>query len=219
MKKPFLLLALVVFFEGLAFADPLSPCQPGTLTSIADTSCSIGDASFTFGSPQLAFSPVDFTPDPAIAGFVLSGPVNLVQDPFGGAAELFFLPFVVATINGQPLIFAITSSVTGSTTEDGILQATTALCSTSSSQPDCVFGAASLRGTNPSTLFATVPRSQAFGEAGVFMIVPDHFPGSVTFTSASFEINQVPEPTSLLLMMTGVVCLARRPRKLFLRSK
>jgi hypothetical protein len=219
MKKPLLLLALVVFFEGLAFADTLSPCQPGTLTSIADTGCSIGDKNFTFGSPQLASFPVDFTPDPAITGFVLSGPFNLVQDPFGPAVELFFLPFEVATINGQPLIFGITSSVTGSTTGAGALEATITLCSTSSSQQDCIFSATAVGGANPSTVFATVPRSQAFGEATVFMIVPDHLPGSATFTSASFELNQVPEPTSLLLMMTGVVCLARRPRKFFLRSK
>jgi hypothetical protein len=133
MKKLLLLLALAMFLENPAFADAVSPCQPGTLTTIANVTCSIGDKIFAFGSPEFSTtaSVINFVPDAATTGFVLSGDVHIENiSPFGPAVETFSIPFAVSTVNGQAQIVGITSSVSGSTTGAGVLAPTFILCST-----------------------------------------------------------------------------------------
>lgn len=205
MKKLLLLLALAVLLQGAAFADSLPPCQPGTLTSIANTSCSIGDINFTFGSPDPTPSPVTFTPDLTNAGFVLTGPVTITNTSiFDRLLGDVNLPFVADTSNGQPLILGFVSSVSGQGPNDD-----SELCSTDVARFECIFG-------GPGGQFA-VPLSEASGELLAFMIGPEHELGSETFTSGSFKLIETPEPSSLLLVAAGLIGFAKRAQKFFAR--
>jgi hypothetical protein len=207
MNKLFLLIVLVASLPGGALADSLSPCQSGTLTSIANTSCTIGDLLFSFGTPDATPAPVTFTPDLTNAGFVLTGPVTFTNtsllDRLLGDVNL---PFVAQSLNGQPLILGFISSVSGSpfnpVNEGG-------LCNTNVAQFQCA-----LNGLNGE--FAA-PLSAASGQFHAFIIGPEHALLSDTFTSGSFQVLETPEPSSLLLVAAGILGFAKRAHKFLLR--
>src|SRR5207245_2172456 len=109
-----------------ASADPL-PCQMGTVAGYQNTSCSIGNLSFTFGSANtfdfsglLGLTPSYFTltPDasnPNAPGFILSGTVTEATPDIQGGGGMDWT-FTLQTLGGQRLITGLTATVTGTST-------------------------------------------------------------------------------------------------------
>jgi len=105
-----------------ASADPL-PCQTGTVADYQNTSCTIGNLSFTFGSAtrsaSVGFSATPscftLTPDasnPNAPGFILSGTVTEATPDIQGGGGVDWT-FQLQTLGGQPLMTGLTATVTG----------------------------------------------------------------------------------------------------------
>ena len=97
-------------------------CVQGTVTSIANTSCTIGGLLYTFGNaaienpddlPDLTTDSILFTPDPAENGFVLSGVISGI-DGTGGRDGLD-LGAAYSTVDGSAWTTGITTGFTGAT--------------------------------------------------------------------------------------------------------
>ncbi len=108
-----------------ASADPLS-CQTGTVADYQNTSCTIGNLTFTFGSANtfdfsglLGLTPSYFTmtPDdtnPNAPGFILSGAVTEASSDIQGGGGLDWT-FQLQSLGG-PLITGLRATVTGTST-------------------------------------------------------------------------------------------------------
>jgi hypothetical protein len=85
------LLALVA--SPAAFGDSLAPCGRGTLATIANTSCTIGDIIYTFGTPEFPQA----QPDPSAVLFFPSP----TQD-FAFFIEVFGSPTPFTLVSSGP---------------------------------------------------------------------------------------------------------------------
>src|ERR1019366_1478126 len=117
--------SILFMFAGVAvpaaFADSIA-CVPGTVTSIANKSCTIGGLLYTFGNaaienpdlPGLTTDSILFTPDAAENGFVLSGTIAGTNGK--GGRDGLDLGAQYSTLDGVAWTTGITTGFTGSTT-------------------------------------------------------------------------------------------------------
>lgn len=196
-----LLLLLASIASPLAFGDSIAPCQTGLLSSVENTSCTIDGLDFTFGK-EVGF-PLNtiFTPSPTTTGFTLTG--NVLVDGTALDALQMSLQVNIATSTGSATIFGLNSAVVGTIGgAGGFIIANFFGCPSSPS----------LGG--PCTL--PVPAASIQGTPGIDILLRSGFGGPTTFSSATYEVTQVPEPSTLGLLGTGLVAVMGAARRKWL---
>jgi hypothetical protein len=191
---------------------------------------------------QIAFTPNNS--DPLAPGFRLSGidgPISISTIGFNQAEVFSQITYTVSTIGGAPTILGTTialnsPSATGSGTDgsgpevvdafnfmaSGLLTARTpssALPEVCISTPVSIPTGCVVGPPFPSTLtvtgsFATPVSSTDFGQVGFALNTSGT--GSATFVSADYRFNQtaVPEPSTLLLVVSGLAGVAVLRRRI-----
>lgn len=235
VMKAILPLFIVLATASVTLADSVA-CQPGTVATLANTSCSIGDKEFIFGTASirddsgsgLTTADITFTPDasnPNGPGFILSGFITAtssttVED------ELDWLNIQILTLSGQPLIRDLSATVDGNAQPGGsTVFAEFNACETGSST-NCVFAEPGIKGgvctTGPCTDHGDFSPSLAMTDTNSFVAygiaVGNGNPtATATARGASFFVSEapsaVPEPSSIILLATGLLGTMRARRK------
>jgi hypothetical protein len=212
LKKVVLLLAVVVLSPLCSRADD---CAAGLLFNVANTTCTIGDKTFQFGSytntlfNEIAISPDSifyFTPvdNPSNPGFTISATSGRNFFSSGDTAETGFelsLPYTVSITNpasGANIIgttvsapgAAVTS--TGSGTEASAIATNTLnpgvfLCSDEAQAGEAIPGPLSFPSTNDSLILGCGGYTST---PGIAKITVTGLNGTATLTSGTFLIDE-----------------------------
>jgi hypothetical protein len=213
-----LALCCLCLMPSMAFANT---CATGALSSLFGTSCSIGDVNFAFSPSSednfsgVSASSIIFTPVASNAlspAFLLSGPFSVTASGLGASSGMSFSFFWTSTVLDPA--FQITSATAllvnaivpqapsfGFINGGNNIGFTNAIVQTGGPN------------VNPSTV-ATNP--------GDFLLFPDGYFGamfvsdgtgkgataSVDAMEHQYNLTSVPEPSSLLLLGAGLLCLA-----------
>jgi hypothetical protein len=216
------LLALVA--SPAAFGDSLAPCEAGNLATIANTSCTIGDIIYNFGTPEfpqaqlnpsaVTFSPILSAPDNPFTNINLTifGPFSLTDSGPGTGVPILAvnLPVTIATVDGQRTIIGAAASAgvlfSVGTNADFIgLTAEFLLCDSNDNCITPFFDKSTTATMNDtfdtfpiSTQFLSDPVSSLLGgnsEASLSLIVAKGT-ASVTELDAEFGVLRSPAPVS-----------------------
>ena len=236
------LVAFTVFLlwsiVGVTNGNAVPVCVTGPASSIASTSCSIGDKVFTFGAIAIqddagigTFSAdtILFTPnaaDPLAPGFTLSGAVLQTATPAniaGSTGALRILNLGVATLSGLPTINGFTVSLNDAAVEVGqgalalanadlILAGTSAFASVSTAAG---FGFMHRPGDFPTPISDTTANGFLLYAVGVQGGLADAVIRSASFfvTETGEPITATPEPATIVLFGSALVWLSSRRRR------
>jgi hypothetical protein len=220
-------------------AAPIPVCVAGPVSTIAATTCSIGNLEFIFGtanvvpgSRNVSPSSITFTPDAADNGFMLSGMIADTAPSPNQFDDQLVVNFNVATLSHLASITGVTAGFTGTGTgPNGILPFGTPFASfylvdlanssnIAEAGPGVGFnGCGSGPTASPCTrLFNVGPVAQTGGMSGVsygiFGEAQPGFSGTASITSATYFVDEsspaIPEPASVGLTIVGLAFLIRR---------
>jgi hypothetical protein len=218
--------ALVLAMAGLADADPL--CVTGNVSSIANTSCTIGNLLFSFGGfTNTANSTIIFSPDtsnPLGPGFTLSGDISVPANPQGlPDSASFGIGVQISSLNGQSTIAGFNTTVNGFMGPPGALGSGSLFAAFGTNQygvadaqayagfnEDC-FGpscSATAYYYSPQSVTPDIPAAYGINDNG----------RAGTATSASFYVLEVPEidPSRAMtpfVLIVGAMIIIRGRRK------
>ena len=222
MKLFFPLLVAFSILTG-AWADPV-PCVAQDAATLAGTTCSIADKSFSFGSLYNGVSiPIGFVPDVGDSGFTLSGYTAVSQST---NLVVYVLPFTVETLNGNPTINGLATQIL-----DPVLAGSgPGNCNrpgchiTNSPYVQSYFGPSGFPfdeyHLDNGTMAEQVDSPLSVTPTNSLSILADaEIAGDLaSFSRAHYEILQsvsssaVPEPTTIFLLASGLVAIGIRKR-------
>jgi hypothetical protein len=213
MKNVVLSLLLVLASASVAQATAFTPCQSGTVASIFNTTCTVGNLVFAFGEPfpvDNNVDPTQITFTPLTDGFALGG-LNEKTPTLFGPFLFLSLPVLLSSLDGEPTITGLTTSIVGGSFTGGA-SAFSFFEQCDATNPLHTVGAiaeqtATLAFNPASVSFPPVSSFQACGTGvGEQLFLTE---GTGSFTSATYEVQQVvPEPATALLMIAGIGLIA-----------
>jgi hypothetical protein len=221
-------LLLFYILAPRAHADGILPCSSGTVAQVFNTTCAIGNLGFVFGQPFVVDSNVDPTQiafTPIADGFKLGGLNQNTPTLFPGPGEFFLLlPVVqISTLNGQPTIDGLTTSIVGGTFSPNsqafsFLEQCLPGGLVTAGAEQTAFGGINGAATFPA-VSSTVSCGTDNGATEILFAGPNasgenQGPGSFAFTT--YQVSQVAEPGTMTLVLIGIAFVARRrqPRRL-----